>query len=292
MTSHVLVVSGNPAAPALSEEILERLAGTLGTGGPVWLGARVAAEMPAEPREGLLEAARETVVGLPLDVNIVPAADRRKRLLLADMDSTIIGQECIDELADLLGIKAEISAITEAAMRGELEFEGALRERVRLLRDIEVGRIEELLAERITLNPGARTAVATMRAAGAYTALVSGGFTHFTGEVARRAGFQENTANTLRVENERLAGVVEEPILGRAAKRERLEALLAEHGLRREEALVVGDGANDLDMIQHAGLGVAYHAKPAVAAAAHARIDHGDLTALLYLQGYRHDEFA
>ncbi|ESR27296.1 phosphoserine phosphatase SerB [Lutibaculum baratangense] len=288
----VIVLTGNPAEAALDSSIVDRLARDIGIGARRWLMPRVAAEFAVDDGTGSLEEARAAVADLPIDANLIPAEGRRKRLLLADMDSTIIGQECIDELADLVGIKTEIAGITERAMRGEIEFEPALRERVALLKGLDLRRIGELLGERISLNPGARTLVTTMRKAGAYTALVSGGFTHFTSVIADRAGFDENSANRLLIEGEFLTGVVEEPILGRAAKRERLEALLRERSLRSDAAIVVGDGANDLDMIRAAGLGVAYHAKPAVAAAAHARIDHGDLTALLFLQGYSQDEFA
>lgn len=291
MTS-VLVLTTNPASPALDSSVIERLAAEFGTGAPAWLAPAEAAELPVRDEPGVLDEARAMVAERPVDVNVVGTHSRRKRLLLADMDSTVIGQECIDELADLVGIRAEIAAITERAMLGEIEFEGALRERVALLKGLDMSRIDELLAERIVLDTGARTLVATMRANGAYTALVSGGFTHFTSVIAERAGFDENSANRLGIENGRLNGLVSEPILGRAAKRERLDALLLEKSLPREASLAVGDGANDLDMIGAAGLGVAYHAKPSVAAAAGSRIDHGDLTALLYLQGYRKEEFA
>src|SRR4051812_31794689 len=208
------------------------------------------------------------------------------------MDSTMIAQECIDELADYVGLRSEVAAITERAMRGEIAFEPALRERVALLRDLPVRAVDEILAERITLMPGGRTLVATMRANGAYTCLVSGGFTLFTGPVSARIGFDEHRANRLSVEKDRLAGRVEEPILGREAKLATLVELRERLGLAREDTLAVGDGANDLAMLGEAGLGVADHAKPAVAATAHARIDHGDLTALLYIQGYAASEFA
>ena len=203
----------------------------------------------------------------------------------------MIGQECIDELADFAGLKAHVAAITERAMRGEIEFEPALRERVALLKGLPVGVVDEVLAKRITLTPGGRELVATMRAHGAYTCLVSGGFTLFTSAVAAMIGFQENRANELLVADGKLTGEVAEPILGRAAKLATLIELREAFDLDDIDTLAVGDGANDLGMIEAAGLGVAYHAKPAVAAAAAARIDHGDLTALLYAQGYRRDEF-
>jgi phosphoserine phosphatase len=222
---------------------------------------------------------------------VQPQAFRRKKLLLADMDSTMIEQECVDELADFAGLKARVAAITERAMRGEIEFEPALGERVALLKGLPVSVVDEVLKKRITPTPGGRELVATMRAHGAYTCLISGGFTLFTNAVAAMLGFQENRANELIVENGKLTGGVREPILGRAAKLATLIELRESFDLDDIDTLAVGDGANDLDMIQHAGFGVAYHAKLAVAAVAAARIDHGDLTALLYAQGYRRDEF-
>ncbi|MEW5421190.1 phosphoserine phosphatase SerB [Amorphus sp. 3PC139-8] len=235
---------------------------------------------------------REALADRPIDVVVQAPLARRKRLLIADMDSTLIGQECIDELADALGLKEQIAGITERAMRGEVEFEPALRERVALLKGLADSVVEEVLAARITLTPGARTLVQTMRANGAYTAIVSGGFTVFTSAVADRLGMHEHQANVLHVEGGTLLGTVAEPILGRDAKRARLEALIEELDLPRSDTLAVGDGANDLAMLEGAGLGVAYHAKPKVAEAADVRIDHGDLSALLYLQGYSRAEFA
>lgn len=235
---------------------------------------------------------RETLAGRPIDVVVQAPLARRKRLLIADMDSTLIGQECIDELADALGLKDQIAGITERAMRGEIEFEPALRERVSLLKGLAESVVDEVLAARITLTPGARTLVQTMRANGAYTAIVSGGFTVFTSAVADRLGMHEHQANVLHVEGGTLIGTVAKPILGRDAKRARLEALIEELDLPRSDTLAVGDGANDLAMLEGAGLGVAYHAKPKVAEAADARIDHGDLSALLYIQGYSQADFA
>ncbi len=236
-------------------------------------------------------ACRQARGDLPIDIVVQPQAVRRKKLFLADMDSTMIGQECIDELADFAGLKAHVAAITERAMRGEIEFEPALRERVALLKGMPVGVVDEVLAKRIKPTPGGRELVATMRAHGAWTCLISGGFTLFTKVVAELIGFQENRANRLQVDDGKLTGEVVEPVLGRAAKLATLTELRESFDLDNIDTLVVGDGANDLGMIQQAGLGVAYHAKPAVAAAAAARIDHGDLTALLYAQGYRRDEF-
>jgi phosphoserine phosphatase len=237
------------------------------------------------------QAAERAAEG-PVDWCVQPEAGRRKRLLVADMDSTIINVECLDELADFAGLKAEISAITERAMRGELEFEGALRERVGMLKGLKATALQQAYDERVRLNPGARTLVRTMAAHGARCVLVSGGFTFFTGRVAEAAGFHANRANTLIEANGALTGQVGEPILGREAKLAALEEEAAALGVPLSGTLAIGDGANDLAMIQAAGLGVAYRAKPIVAAQAHAKVDHADLTALLYFQGYRADEFA
>jgi phosphoserine phosphatase len=228
--------------------------------------------------------------GPPIDIALVSAGHRRKKLLIADMESTIIEQECLDELAQYRGLRDRISAITARAMRGELDFEAALRQRVSLLEGLEVGALEELY-DRLTLSPGASTLLATMRAHGAKCALVSGGFTYFTQRIAARLGFDTHQANTLDIVDNRLAGTVGEPILGREAKLATLVRLQGELGLQAAETLAVGDGANDLGMIKAAGLGVAYRAKPIVAAEAAVSITHGDLTALLHLQGYRRDEF-
>ncbi len=231
------------------------------------------------------------VAELPVDIVVQPTAGRRKMLLVADMDSTIIGQECIDELADFAGLKEKVAAITERAMRGEIEFEPALRERIALLKDLPVSAIDRVLSERITLDPGARALIATMRANGARAILVSGGFTAFVEHIATLVGFNESYSNQLFETDGRLTGMVGEPILGRTAKLATLEDAIIRFGLAVEATMAVGDGANDLAMIGHAGLGIAYHAKPKVAAAAAARIDHNDLTALLFAQGYRREEF-
>jgi phosphoserine phosphatase len=240
----------------------------------------------------VLERARHHFRDQPVDVNVVAAADRRKKLLIADMDSTIIGCECLDELADMAGLKAKVSAITEKAMRGELDFAAALRERVAMLKGLPLGALERVYRERIRLNPGARTLVATMRKHGAHTLLVSGGFSYFTSRVAKDAGFEADQANILLDDGTALTGEIREPILGRGAKLAALEKAARLLNLKAAETLAVGDGANDLGMIERAGLGVAYHAKPIVAEAAGARVTHGDLSALLYLQGYSDDEIA
>jgi phosphoserine phosphatase len=240
-----------------------------------------------------VEAVSALVRGLEahMDVALLPAQGRRKRLLVSDMDATIIGQECLDELADFAGVKAQVSAITEAAMRGELDFEAALRTRVALLSGMKVAVLEHCWQERITLNPGARTLVATMAAHGARCVLVSGGFTFFTQRVAEAAGFHAHRGNTLMERDGALTGEVGVPILGRAAKRETLEGEAGALGLEPADALALGDGANDLDMIRAAGLGVAYRAKPVVAAQAAAAIRLTDLTSVLYFQGYVREEF-
>ncbi|MBX9648922.1 MAG: phosphoserine phosphatase SerB [Xanthobacteraceae bacterium] len=285
----------NPANPALDSTIVDGARAVLPQPGSAqWLFDEVAVDIPFEGSDDIkaIEASLRKARGdLPIDIVVQPAAFRRKKLFLADMDSTMIGQECIDELADFAGLKAHVAGITERAMRGEIEFEPALRERVALLKDLPVGVIDEVLEKRITLTPGGRELVATMRANGAWTCLISGGFTLFTNAVAAKIGFQENRANELRVRDGKLTGEVTEPILGRATKLATLVELRESFDLDEIDTLVTGDGANDLGMIEAAGLGVAYHAKPAVAAAAAARIDYGDLSALLYAQGYRREEF-
>lgn len=236
-------------------------------------------------------AVKDAVGDRPVDFAVQPVENRRKRLLIADMDSTIINVECLDELADFAGVKDKVSEITERAMRGELAFEGALRERVGMLKGLSVDALQACYDDRVKLNPGARTLVRTMAAHGGRCALVSGGFTFFTSRVAEAAGFHLNRANTLIEEDGRLTGTVGEPILGKEAKLAALREETAALGLTPADALAVGDGANDLAMIEVAGLGVAYRAKPIVAAQAHAKVDHADLTALLYFQGYKAAEF-
>jgi len=262
-------------------------------GREVWLSPGRALEIPFnhDPVQ-VLERARTHFARHNVDVNVLPFENRRKKLLIADMDSTIIDCECLDELADMAGMKAKVSAITEQAMRGELDFSAALRERVAMLKGLPLSALHRVYAERIHLNPGAKTLVATMRKHGAQTLLVSGGFSYFTSRVAKDAGFHSDQSNDLLDDGAALTGLVREPILGREAKLAALERAVSELGISASDAVAVGDGANDLAMIQRAGLGVAYHAKPIVAAAAAASITHGDLTALLYLQGYRDDEIA
>jgi phosphoserine phosphatase len=294
--THVATLISNPAHPALDDAAIALAVGVLATAMDVRiLDPGIAADIPFTPGgaddKAVALRLRTALKDRPIDVVVQPLANRRKRLFVADMDSTIIEQECIDELADYVGLKAHVAAITERAMRGEIAFEPALRERVALLKGLPVAVVDDVITKRITLTPGARTLTATMRANGARTCLVSGGFTLFTGPVAAVAGFDEHRGNALIVEDGKLAGRVQEPVLGREAKRATLIELRDRLGLAPQETLAAGDGANDLAMIEAAGLGVAYHAKPKVADAAHARIDHGDLTALLYLQGYARADF-
>lgn len=272
------------AAGPLGDDLVARAAAALPRPGAP---RRLAPEAAEIPYEGPPDAAavRAALGGAPVDANALPAAGRRKRLLISDMDSTIIPVECIDEIAAAAGIGPEVAAITERAMRGEIDFAGALRARVALLRGFPEAGLARVYGERVTLNPGAATLVGAMNAAGALTFLVSGGFDFFTGRVARAAGFARHRANRLLIDGGRLTGQVAEPILGREAKLDALRTAAAEIGAAPADAVALGDGANDLDMIRAAGLGVAWRAKPAVAAAAGARLDHADLTAVLRLQG-------
>ena len=293
-TPLVATLIANPARPVVTDSLAAEAARALGQETELSVLARgIATDLivPAAQDAKAVEAAlRSALEGQPVDIVVQPVKGRRKRLFLADMDSTMIGQECIDELADYVGLKAEVSAITERAMRGEIAFEPALRERVALLKGLPVGVVDEIMEKRITLTPGGRALVRTIRAHGGYACLVSGGFTLFTGPVAARIGFDEHRANHLILNGNKLAGLVEEPILGREAKLATLVELRQRFSLAPHETMAVGDGANDLVMLGEAGLGVAFRAKPAVAAAAHARIDHADLSALLYAQGYRSEE--
>ena len=293
--SRIATLISNPLAPVLEAAVLSRAAEALHRPQPPGpLAPDIAADIAFEGEEAAsaVEARlRRALDGLPLDVVVQESAGRRKRLFLADMDSTMIGQECVDELDDFVGARDLVAAITERAMRGEIAFEPALRERVALLKGLPVSVVAAVLDERITLMPGGRELVRTMKAHGAYTALVSGGFTLFTQRVAGLIGFDEQHANILEVADGHLTGTVREPILGREAKLASLVRLRGERGLGPADTLAVGDGANDLAMLGEAGLGVAFRAKPAVAAAARMRVDHGDLTALLYAQGHARAAF-
>lgn len=282
----------DPARPVLERVTVESLRNAWGGGDAVWLDPGVAAEFGLEAIPANRWEVWQGLQGIGVDLVIQPAAGRRKRLLIADMDSTMIQQECIDELADEAGVGAHVAGITARAMNGELDFEAALRERVGLLKDLPEAVIAGVIRDRITLMPGGRALVATMKAQGGYAALVSGGFTAFTGAIAAVLGFDENRANTLLIEGGVLTGEVGLPILGRAAKVQALEEISARLGITPAEAIAVGDGANDLGMLGLAGAGVALHAKPSVQAECDIRVNHGDLTALLYLQGYAREEFA
>ena len=281
----------NPETPKLDRVAVESLRNAWGGGDAVWLDPGVAAEFPLQAMPANLWEVWEGFQAMGIDLAVQPAKGRKKHLLIADMDSTMIQQECIDELADEAGVGAYVASITARAMNGELDFEAALRERVALLKDLEEAVIARVIRDRITLMPGGRALVATMRGNGAYAALVSGGFTAFTGAIAGVLGFDENRANSLLVKGGRLTGEVAHPILGRAAKVEALQDIAARRGISPAEAVAVGDGANDLGMLGLAGMGVALHAKPSVQAECSIRVNHGDLTALLYLQGYPREAF-
>ena len=282
----------DPETPVLDRAMVESLRNAWGGGDARWLDPGVAAEFAI----GAVPANRwevwQSLQSLRVDLVVQPTAGRRKRLLIADMDSTMIRQECIDELADEAGVGAHVAGITARAMNGELDFEAALRERVALLKGLPEDVIARVLRDRITLMPGGPALLATMRANGAHAALVSGGFTAFTGAIARRLGFHENRANLLLAEGGVLTGTVAEPILGKEAKLQALQEITARLGIAPADALAVGDGANDLPMLLAAGMGVALHAKSKVQAECPVRVNHGDLTALLYLQGYGREEFA
>jgi phosphoserine phosphatase len=290
----VATLIANPSNPILTPTIGERAAEAVNASGLYWLADGIACDIAL--RDGMDAAAARRALAAamgdaPIDLVIQDPETRRKKLLIADMDSTMIGQECIDELAAEVGLKDRVSEITARAMNGEIAFEPALRERVTLLKGLPLSVVGEVIDKRITLTPGGPELIATMKARGHYTALVSGGFTVFTGPIAARLGFDENRANILLEEDGRLTGEVAEPILGKQAKVDALAEIAGRLGISTQEAIAVGDGANDLGMLHLSGAGVALHAKPVVAAEAQMRIDHGDLTALLYLQGYRKSDF-
>lgn len=287
----VITLIADPARKNLDPHLPEALRNAWGGGDVTWLAPDEAAEFPVQALPGNFWTAWEDCREMGVDIVPVPAENRRKTLLLADMDSTLIQQECIDELAAEAGVGDQVAAITKRAMNGEIDFEGAIDERVGLLAGLPVSVITKVLAERITYMPGGKTLVATMKAHGAYAALVSGGFTDFTGSVAAELGMDEHRANTLLHDGDALSGAVQRPILGREAKVEALEEITVRHGWSVDDAIAVGDGANDLGMLGRAGLGVALHAKPAVAAECDIRINYGDLTALLFVQGYPKEAF-
>ncbi len=290
----VATLIANPSNPVLSTTLAEAAAEALKASGLYWLADGIACDLvlrdgtQAAEAEGIL---RQIIGDLPIDMAIQEQDARRKKILIADMDSTMIGQECIDELAAEVGLKEKVSAITARAMNGEIDFEPALRERVALLKGLPISVVDEVIEKRITLTPGGMELIATMKAKGHYTALVSGGFTVFTSRIAAMLNFDENRANILGEKDGLLDGTVAEPILGKQAKVDALNDIAQRLGISPQDAMAVGDGANDLGMLHLAGAGVALHAKPAVAAEAKIRIDHSDLTALLYLQGYRKSDF-
>ena len=280
-----------PKGAGLDPALVDSLRNAWGGGDAVWLAPDEAAEFEMPARPDTVDGVWADLQNMSVDLVVQPAEGRKKKMLLADMDSTMIQQECIDELADEAGVGARVKDITARAMNGELDFEGALTERVGLLKGLPETVIDEVLDNRITVMPGGEALVATMRANGAYAALVSGGFTSFTSRIAERLGFDENRANTLLAENGQLTGEVGRPILGKEAKVTALEEITTRLGIRDADVLAVGDGANDLGMLTRAGTGVALHAKPSVAAQCDIRVNFGDLTALLYLQGYSRDMF-
>ncbi|SFJ01568.1 phosphoserine phosphatase [Phyllobacterium sp. CL33Tsu] len=284
----------NPAMAGLSPSLGIKASAAVNATGVYWLADGIACDIalkdgtdPAEAHALLADA----LGGSPIDIMVQDQNARRKKILIADMDSTMIQQECIDELAEEAGLRDKVAAITARAMNGEISFEPALRERVLLLKGLPYSVIDKVIASRITLMPGGPELVRTMKKFGAYTALVSGGFTVFTQRIADMIGFHENSANTLLDDGKMLTGEVREPILGREAKVAALKSICDRFNLSPSEAIAVGDGANDLGMLQLAGTGVALHAKPVVAEQTRVRIDHGDLTALLYVQGYRKTDF-
>ncbi|GES45200.1 phosphoserine phosphatase SerB [Rhizobium dioscoreae] len=290
----VATLIANPSNPVLVPAIAEQAADAVKASGLYWLADGIACDIALRDDTDI-EAAEANILAVigsePIDLVIQQAETRRKKLLIADMDSTMIGQECIDELAAEVGLKDKVADITARAMNGEIAFEPALRERVALLKGLPLSVVDDVIAKRITLTPGGPELIATMKAKGYYAALVSGGFTVFTSRIGATLGFDENRANVLLEEKGILTGLVEEPILGKQAKVDALNDIAEKLGISTDDAMAVGDGANDLGMLQLAGSGVALHAKPTVSAQARMRIDHGDLTALLYIQGYRKTDF-
>ena len=287
-----VVLLTSPMNAALDPALVESLRNAWGGGDAIWLAPDEAAEFVVDQVPGNRWEVWKDCQAIGVDMVVIPTEGRRKKMLLADMDSTMIQQECIDELADEAGVGPRVKDITARAMNGELDFDGALRERVGLLAGLDVGVIDKVLAERITLMPGGKALLATMKAQGSHAALVSGGFTAFTAQVAAELGFHENRANTLLVSDGFLTGEVGLPILGKQAKVDALAEITKRLGIQESDVIAVGDGANDLGMLHRAGLGVALHAKSVVAAECDVRINFGDLTALLFVQGYRKAEFA
>jgi phosphoserine phosphatase len=290
----VATLMANPSNPVLTPSLAEAVFADVDASGLYWLADGIACDIAlrdgTDPRQ-TEKIIRQKIAGLPIDLVVQHAETRRKSVLIADMDSTMIGQECIDELAAEVGLKEHVAAITARAMNGEIAFEPALRDRVALLKGLPVSVVDDVITKRITLTPGGPTLIATMKARGSYTALVSGGFTLFTSRIAEKLGFDEHRANRLVVSDGFLTGDVSEPILGKQAKVDALMEIAQRLGRSADDVMAVGDGANDLGMIKIAGAGVALHAKPAVSAEARMQVNHSDLTALLYIQGYRKTDF-
>jgi phosphoserine phosphatase len=295
MTSLVLTLIGNMASAPLEPVHIERVCRRLATSGEVnWLAEREACDLFIESPDStkdLAERARDALSGTAIDAVCTSIEGRRKKLLVSDMDSTVIDQECIDELGDAIGAGPQVRAITTAVVNGDISFSDALRKRMALMKGMERALLERVYEERISIQSGARTFVQTMRRHGAFCILVSGGFNFFTRRIAERIGFHDHRGNQLAFEDGKLTGEVLEPILGRAAKLKTLTRLCDERGLEPADVLAVGDGANDIKMIEAAGLGVAFHGSDSLKEHANACIDHGDLTALLYIQGFRKSEF-
>ncbi len=295
--THVATLVCDPTFPSVQDRHVQAALGLLpNVQAPQWLDQGIAVDFMFTPDaatdlRALEEQIRDALSPTQIDVILQPVEGRRKKLLLADMDSTVIGQECINELAQEMGKRAQVTKITEQAMLGEIDFETSLRERVAVLKNLREDTVTRILTKKITVTNGARVLVQTMRANRAYTVLVTGGFSAFAIPVSEKVGFNEFQANVLGVAERRFTGLLEEPVLGAQAKRDLLIALREKEFLPKVQVIAVGDGANDLPMLREAGLGIAFHAKPAVAAASDVRINHADLTALLYLQGYRREQF-